>query len=66
MRRRHEGRQQPDRDAQFRYITATVRRAQRDRQPAISVDTKKGSDQNRRVRFTRSGNDRLRLKPRPR
>jgi Rhodopirellula transposase DDE domain len=36
-----EGRQHPDRDAQFRYIAATVDRAQRRRQPTISVDTKK-------------------------
>jgi hypothetical protein len=36
-----EGRQHPDRDAQFRYIARQVRTAQRRRQPAISVDTKK-------------------------
>lgn len=36
-----EGRQHPDRDAQFRYIAATVTRRQRRGQPAISVDTKK-------------------------
>jgi hypothetical protein len=36
-----EGRQHPDRDAQFRYIAATVKRMQRRGQPAISVDTKK-------------------------
>ena len=36
-----EGRQHPDRDAQFRYIAATVKRVQRRGQPAISVDTKK-------------------------
>ena len=36
-----EGRQHPDRDAQFRYIAETVKRAQGQRQPAISVDTKK-------------------------
>jgi transposase len=36
-----EGRQHPDRDAQFRYIAATVARAQAQHQPAISVDTKK-------------------------
>jgi hypothetical protein len=36
-----EGRQHPDRDAQFRYIARQVRAAQRRRQPAISVDTKK-------------------------
>ena len=36
-----EGRQHPDRDAQFRYVADTVTRAQRRGQPAISVDTKK-------------------------
>src|SRR5205807_777621 len=36
-----EGRQHPHRDAQFRYIAATVRRSQQQRQPTISVDTKK-------------------------
>ena len=36
-----EGRQHPDRDAQFRYIAQVVRRWQRRRQPTISVDTKK-------------------------
>ena len=36
-----EGRQHADRDAQFRYIARGVRAAQRARQPAISVDTKK-------------------------
>lgn len=36
-----EGQQHPDRDAQFRYIAAAVRRFQRRRQPTISVDTKK-------------------------
>ena len=36
-----EGRQHPDRDGQFRYIARQVRAAQRRRQPAISVDTKK-------------------------
>ena len=36
-----EGRQHPDRDAQFRYIAQAVRRCQRRAQPTISVDTKK-------------------------
>lgn len=36
-----EGRQHPDRDAQFHYIARQVRTAQRRGQPAISVDTKK-------------------------
>jgi hypothetical protein len=38
-----EGRQHPDRDAQFRYIAETVTRAQRRGQPAISVDTRRRS-----------------------
>jgi hypothetical protein len=36
-----EGRQHPDRDAQFQHINNAVERFQRDGQPAISVDTKK-------------------------
>ena len=36
-----EGRQHPDRDAQFRYIARQVRAAQHQQQPTISVDTKK-------------------------
>jgi Rhodopirellula transposase DDE domain len=36
-----EGKQHPDRDAQFRYINEQVRRHQRARQPVISVDAKK-------------------------
>src|ERR1700736_1025298 len=36
-----EGRQHPDRDAQFRYIAQAVRRSQRRGHPTISVDTKK-------------------------
>jgi hypothetical protein len=36
-----QGRQHPDRDAQFRHINAAIERCRRDRQPAISVDTKK-------------------------
>lgn len=36
-----EGRQHPDRDAQFRHIARQVRTAHRRGQPAISVDTKK-------------------------
>lgn len=36
-----EGRQHPDRDAQFRYINDAVRRFLRTRDPVISVDTKK-------------------------
>lgn len=41
VRKSREGSQQPDRDAQFRHIAATVARQQRQRQPVISVDTKK-------------------------
>ncbi len=40
-RKTREGPQHPDRDAQFRYLTAQVRRFQRQHRPAISVDTKK-------------------------
>jgi hypothetical protein len=36
-----EGRQHPDRDAQFRYIARRVQAARRRQQPTISVDTKK-------------------------
>jgi Rhodopirellula transposase DDE domain len=36
-----QGRQHPDRDAQFQHINAAIERCRRDRQPAISVDTKK-------------------------
>ena len=36
-----EGRQHPDRDAQFRYINARVKVFQRTGDPVISVDTKK-------------------------
>jgi transposase len=36
-----EGRQHPDRDAQFRYINARVRLFQRTGDPVVSVDTKK-------------------------
>ena len=40
-RKTREGPPHPDREAQFRYINAQVRRFQRTNQPAISVDTKK-------------------------
>jgi transposase len=36
-----EGKQHPDRDAQFRYIAHEVSRCQERKQPTISVDTKK-------------------------
>jgi hypothetical protein len=54
-----EGRQHPDRDAQFRYIAEAVTRAQRRGQPAISVDTKKkelvGDFKNGGRRWRRTG-----------
>ena len=40
-RKTREGKQHPDRDAQFRYINKEMKRFQRRGQPAISVDTKK-------------------------
>ncbi len=40
-RKTREGKQHPDRDAQFRYINEMVKRFQRRRQPVVSVDTKK-------------------------
>ena len=40
-RKTREGPQHPDRDAQFQYLAAQVRRVQRQHRPAISVDTKK-------------------------
>ncbi len=36
-----EGKQHPDRDAQFRFINEEVRKALRGKRPVISVDTKK-------------------------
>jgi hypothetical protein len=36
-----EGKEHPDRDAQFRHINARVKKVQRLGQPALSVDTKK-------------------------
>jgi hypothetical protein len=54
-----EGRQHPDRNAQFRYIAEAVTRAQRRRQPTISVDTKKkelvGDFKNGGRRWRRTG-----------
>lgn len=41
VRKTREGRQHPDRDAQFQYIARMVTRYQRQHQPVISVDTKK-------------------------
>ncbi len=40
-RKTREGSQHPDRDAQFAHINASVAAALRERQPVISVDTKK-------------------------
>jgi len=40
-RKREEGTQHPDRDAQFRHINGVVKRFQRRAQPVISVDAKK-------------------------
>ena len=40
-RKTEEGKDRPDRDAQFRHISATVRRCLREGSPVISVDTKK-------------------------
>jgi len=41
VRKTREGAQNADRDAQFHHIARTVAQYQRQRQPAISVDTKK-------------------------
>ncbi len=40
-RKTEEGAEHPDRDAQFRYISAQLKRALRGGEPVISVDTKK-------------------------
>jgi len=40
-RKRYEGTDHPDRDAQFQYINTSVEAQQKKRQPCISVDTKK-------------------------
>jgi len=40
-RKTREGKQHPDRDAQFRHINARVLRQKRRGEPAVSVDTKK-------------------------
>ena len=40
-RKKREGKQHPDRDAQFRHIHARVLRQKRRGEPAVSVDTKK-------------------------
>jgi hypothetical protein len=41
VRKNREGAQHPDRDAQFHYIAQKVAAYQSERQPVISVDTKK-------------------------
>ncbi len=40
-RKTEEGADHPDRDAQFRYINTTVKKLLKQKQPVISVDTKK-------------------------
>jgi Rhodopirellula transposase DDE domain len=40
-RKTREGKAHPDRNAQFEYLSATVRRLQKRGQPVVSVDTKK-------------------------
>lgn len=40
-RKTREGKQHPDRDAQFQYLNARVKQLQRAKQPVISVDAKK-------------------------
>lgn len=40
-RKKREGKQHPDRDAQFEYINARVKARKRRGEPALSVDTKK-------------------------
>jgi hypothetical protein len=57
-----EGKQHPDRDAQFRHIAARVKAFQRTGQPAISVDTKKkeplGNMKNPGKRYRKKGSPR--------
>ncbi len=54
-----EGASHPDRDAQFHYISDTAERFQRQRQPVISVDTKKkelvGNYDNNGVEWQKGG-----------
>ncbi len=54
-----EGKQHPDRDAQFRYLNDQVRRFVRRRDPVVSVDTKKkelvGYFENRGLRWQPAG-----------
>ena len=57
-----EGKQHPDRDAQFQHIAARVKALQRTGQPAISVDTKKkeplGNMKNPGKRYRKKGSPR--------
>lgn len=57
-----EGKQHPDRDAQFQHIAARVKAFQRTGQPAISVDTKKkeplGNMKNPGKRYRKKGSPR--------
>ncbi|MEA3253564.1 MAG: ISAzo13 family transposase [Chloroflexota bacterium] len=59
-RKTMEGKQHPDRDAQFQHIAQRVRSFQRGGQPAISVDTKKkeplGKLKNRGKTYRPTGN----------
>jgi len=58
-RKTEEGGDHPDRDAQFRHINRTVKRALRAKEPVISVDTKKkelvGNYMNRGRQWRKSG-----------
>lgn len=58
-RKTREGRQHPDRDAQFEYINARVKARKRRGEPALSVDTKKkealGNKSNRGTTYEPKG-----------
>jgi hypothetical protein len=58
-----EGRRQPDRDAQFRYISEQVKDHQGTGDPVVSVDTKKRSSSGSSP--TRAGSGAPRASPRP-
>jgi hypothetical protein len=59
-RKTEEGKQHPDRDAQFRFINEEVRKALAAKRPVISVDTKKkelvGNDENAGRKWRRAKN----------
>jgi hypothetical protein len=61
-RKTQEGKQHPDRDAQFRYINNRAKELQRRGQPVVSVDTKKkeniGEFQNKGRQWRPKGNPR--------